>query len=282
MAGDLGAASHTGIVARLCGDAHLLNFRLLASPERHLAFDINDFDETLPCPWECDVKRLAASLVIAGSGNRFSVRQRGSAVRGAVRAYRESMRDFAGTGNLDVGYTQADADRLREDQSGGLDSGDRERVSHALAAARTRDNLQAFTKLTRDIDGRRRITPEPPLIVPLDDLLPDSERDVLERQLRLLIERYGQNLPSDRRHLFGQFRLVDIARKVVGVGSVDTRCGHVAGTQRLRRRGEDHGLNVLTDGLPGLAALVHPRAVGRSPGPATAPGTSPLSWSSGP
>ncbi|WP_406270150.1 DUF2252 domain-containing protein [Streptomyces sp. NBC_00191] len=224
MASDLGAAPHTGIYSQLCGDAHLLNFRLLASPERHLVFDINDFDETLPGPWEWDVKRLTASLVIAGRANGFSAKHRGSVVRGTVRAYRDAMRGFAGIGNLDVWYTQADTEQLRGLMPESLGKNARERMSEALTTARTRDAQQAFRKLTSVVDGNRRITADPPLIVPLQDLLPDVERHVLEQELRLLIQRYGTTLPSDRRHLLEQFRMVDIARKVVGVGSVGTRC----------------------------------------------------------
>ncbi|HET6358426.1 DUF2252 domain-containing protein [Streptomyces sp.] len=224
MASDLGDAPHTGIYAQLCGDAHLLNFRLLASPERHLVFDINDFDETHPGPWEWDVKRLAASLVIAGRANGFSARHRGSVVRGMVRAYRDAMRGFAGIGNLDVWYTQADTEQLRGLMPESLGKSARERMSEALTTARTRDTVQAFRKLTTIVDGNRRITPDPPLIVPLQDLLPDVERHVLEQELRLLVERYGTSLASDRRHLLQQFRMVDVARKVVGVGSVGTRC----------------------------------------------------------
>lgn len=224
MASDLGAAPHTGIVAQLCGDAHLLNFRLLASAERHLVFDINDFDETLPGPWEWDVKRLSASLAIAGRENDFSRKQRETVVRGTVGAYRDAMRGFAGMTNLDVWYTQADADQLRDLLPKELGKGARDRVSHALSTARTRDNLQAYKKLTKIIQGERRIAADPPLIVPLGDLLPDVELHELEQQLRTLVKGYGRSLPSDRRHLLEQFRLVDVARKVVGVGSVGTRC----------------------------------------------------------
>ncbi|MEU9012145.1 DUF2252 domain-containing protein [Streptomyces sp. NPDC048479] len=224
MASDLGAAPHTGIVAQLCGDAHLLNFRLLASAERHLVFDINDFDETLPGPWEWDVKRLAASLVIAGRENGFSRKQRRAVVQGTVGAYRDAMRSFAGMTNLDVWYTQADADQLHELLPERLGKGARDKVSHALSTARTRDTLQAYRKLTKVVDGARRIAADPPLIVPLSDLLPHVARHELEQQIRLLIKGYSRSLPSDRRHLLEQFRLVDIARKVVGVGSVGTRC----------------------------------------------------------
>ncbi|MEU5000517.1 DUF2252 domain-containing protein [Streptomyces sp. NPDC021622] len=224
MAGDLAGTPSTGIEAQLCGDAHLLNFRLLASPERHLMFDINDFDETLPGPWEWDVKRLAASLAIAGRNNGFTDGERATVVRGAVRAYREWTARFAGMRHLDVWYTKIEADDLYRALRDRGNRVMRTRTARALAKARTRDHLHAFEKLTHLVKGERRITPDPPLIVPVDDLLPDMERDQLEEQIRGLIERYGESLPSDRRALLDQFRLVDMARKVVGVGSVGTRC----------------------------------------------------------
>ncbi|WP_407285396.1 DUF2252 domain-containing protein [Streptomyces sp. BP-8] len=224
MASDLGASPHTGITVQLCGDAHPLNFGLFASPERHLLFDINDFDETLPGPWEWDVKRLAAGFEVAGRNNDFTAKERGAVVRGTVRAYREAMRRFARMRNLEVWYTQADADQLRELLSGRLDREAREKVDRTLAKARTRNSLQASAKLTRIVDGARRIASDPPLLVPLGDLLPRAERAELERRLRTLIDGYRRSLQPDRRHLLDQFQLADIARKVVGVGSVGTRC----------------------------------------------------------
>ncbi|UIX33470.1 DUF2252 domain-containing protein [Streptomyces sp. GQFP] len=224
MAGDLADTPRSGITAQLCGDAHLLNFRLLASPERHLVFDINDFDETLPGPWEWDVKRLAASLAIAGRENGYTDAERASVVRAAVRSYRERMRDFAGQGNLDVWYTQVDMGTLQALADRKLGSRARERTQRAMTKARRRDSLQAFEKLTEVVDGRRRIAADPPLIVPAQDLLTGGERDALEEQLRELIKRYGHSVQSDRRHLLRQYRVVDMARKVVGVGSVGTRC----------------------------------------------------------
>jgi uncharacterized protein (DUF2252 family) len=224
MAGDLADTPSSGITAQLCGDAHLLNFRLLASPERQLVFDINDFDETLPGPWEWDVKRLATSLVIAGRENGYTPTERASVVRATVRSYRERMRGFAGMGNLAVWYTQTGMDALQALAERRLGGRGRKRSQRAGSKARSRDSLQAFEKLTQVVDGQRRITPDPPLIVPLQDLLPDMERESLEALLRELIERYHHSLQSDRRHLLGQYRLVDMARKVVGVGSVGTRC----------------------------------------------------------
>ncbi|MFD5461407.1 DUF2252 domain-containing protein [Kitasatospora sp. NPDC127059] len=224
MAADLSGTPTSGIRAQLCGDAHLLNFRLLASPERHLLFDINDFDETLPGPWEWDVKRLAASLVIAGRENGFDDEDSEAAVRSCVRSYREAMHAFAGMGHLDVWYAKADAYQVQAAVSGRLHKGTRKRLSANLAKARTRDSLQAFENLTREVDGERRITPDPPLITPVSDLLPDRERLALEEEIHHLIEGYGRSLSADRRSLLRKFTVVDMARKVVGVGSVGTRC----------------------------------------------------------
>ncbi|TMR04988.1 DUF2252 domain-containing protein [Actinomadura soli] len=224
MASDLGAAPHTRLRVQLCGDAHLLNFRLLASPERHLIFDLNDFDETLPGPWEWDVKRLAASLAIAGRANGFSGRERAAVVRRCVRAYRTRMREFAGMRTLDIWYAQDDADDLGSIRTVHLSGGTRRRFSAATARARTRTNLQAFAKLTRLDGDRRRITPDPPLITPLGDLLPEAKEAELAGALRGLIEGYGRSLSSERRALLGRYRVADMARKVVGVGSVGTRC----------------------------------------------------------
>ncbi|MFD7708057.1 DUF2252 domain-containing protein [Streptomyces sp. NPDC059786] len=236
MAADLAGTPSSGLRVQLCGDAHLLNFRLLASAERHLMFDVNDFDETLPGPWEWDVKRLVASLAIAGRANGFDAAQRADVVRGTVRSYREWMDSFARMRTLDVWYSRIDADELYAALRDQVDKRTRRRVSHTLAKARTRDHLQALEKLTDTSDGRLRIAPDPPLVVPLGELLPDVERALLEEQLRELIDRYGRTLPSDRRALLAQYRVVDMARKVVGVGSVGTRCWIVL---LLGRDGQD-------------------------------------------
>ncbi|MFE9813394.1 DUF2252 domain-containing protein [Streptomyces sp. NPDC005548] len=224
MASDLAGSPVSGIDAQLCGDAHLLNFRLLASPERKLMFDINDFDETLPGPWEWDVKRLSASFVIAARANGFDDAERARIVSGTVRSYREAMRRFAGMSNLDVWYAKIDAERLTDLTTGQLRRSGQKKLHHALKKARSRDTVQVYDKLTREVDGRPIIAPDPPLLVPLADLLPDAERTALERQFRGLIERYGITLPSNRRFLLDDYQLADVARKVVGVGSVGTRC----------------------------------------------------------
>ncbi|QEU93314.1 DUF2252 domain-containing protein [Streptomyces kanamyceticus] len=224
MATDLATTASSGLTAQLCGDAHMLNFRLLASPERHLMFDVNDFDETLPGPWEWDVKRLSASLVIAGRANGFSVPERSRVVRGTVRSYREAMNGFAGMRTIDVWYSRIDADDLYATLGGQLRPQARRRLSRTLAKARGRDHLQSLARLAHRSGDELRIAADPPLVTPLADLLPDVERAELERQLRELIERYAVTLPGDRRALLAQYRVVDMARKVVGVGSVGTRC----------------------------------------------------------
>ncbi|MEV6945201.1 DUF2252 domain-containing protein [Streptomyces sp. NPDC051172] len=224
MASDLGASPHTGLMAQLCGDAHLLNFRLLASAERHLVFDINDFDETLPGPFEWDVKRLAVSLVIAGRANSFAAEDCATVVRESVRAYRERMREFAGMRTLDIWYARDDAAQVEAILSERLSRSERRRIDTASAKARTRTSLQAAGKLTRLVDGAPRIISDPPLITPLDELQPGTEGDGLQGTLRALVADYARTLSSERRHLLSRFHVVDMARKVVGVGSVGTRC----------------------------------------------------------
>ncbi|MFC4504701.1 MULTISPECIES: DUF2252 domain-containing protein [Streptomyces] len=222
MATDLGPQPHTGLTVQLCGDAHLLNFRMLASPERHLIFDINDFDETHPGPFEWDVKRLAASLAIAGRANGFSLKEQNTLVRTCVGAYRERMRAFAGMRNLDIWYAQEDTDSLRQLMASSMNRTARRRTQAAAQKARTRTSIKAFEKLTRMTAEGRRIAADPPLIIPLRDLLTDPAAEW--QGLETVFAAYARSLSSERRHLLRRYRLVDIARKVVGVGSVGTRC----------------------------------------------------------
>nr|WSX49330.1 DUF2252 domain-containing protein [Streptomyces sp. NBC_00974] len=224
MASDLAGSPGSGITAQLCGDAHLLNFRLLASPERRLMFDINDFDETLPGPWEWDVKRLSTSLVIAARANGFDDRERARIVHTAVRTYREAMTGFADMGDLEVWYAKIDSERLEALAAQQLHKAGQKKLSSAMARARSHDSLQVFDKLTTVVDGRPRIAPDPPLLMPMADLLPEVERIAFLRQCRSMIEHYGHTLSSDRRVLLEDYQLADVARKVVGVGSVGTRC----------------------------------------------------------
>nr|WP_037836695.1 DUF2252 domain-containing protein [Streptomyces sp. NRRL S-244] len=224
MTADLAHTPDSGLRVQLCGDAHMLNYGLLGSPERNLLFDINDFDETLPGPWEWDVKRLAVSLAIAGRENGFTDRERTEIVRSTARSYREQMRRYAVMSHLDVWYSRVDAEQLRTLAAAELRSRGRRKLAEVLAKARGRDSLQAAGKLTEVVAGQSRFRSLPPLVTPLSELLPDEERSTLEEQIRDLVESYGQTLPSDRLHLLRQFTVVDMARKVVGVGSVGTRC----------------------------------------------------------
>jgi uncharacterized protein (DUF2252 family) len=225
MAADLAATPVSGLAVQACGDAHLANFGVFASPERALVFDLNDFDETLPGPWEWDVKRLAASLEVAGRGNGYPSGLRRKVVTAAVGRYREAMRSFAGQGNLAVWYARAETRALREQFGSQLAAREQRQADSAVAKARTRDSLQALAKLTQQVDGRPRIVADPPLVVPLSDLIADSaDQAELETELRKLIGGYRRTVETDRRYLLEQFEVADMARKVVGVGSVGTRC----------------------------------------------------------
>jgi uncharacterized protein (DUF2252 family) len=225
MAADLAATPVTGLAVQACGDAHLSNFGIFASPERALVFDLNDFDETLPGPWEWDVKRLAASLEVAGRGNGYRPALRRKVVTAAVGRYRDAMRVFAGQGNLAVWYARAETEALREQFGSQLAPREQRQADSALAKARTQDSLQALAKLTRQVDGKPRIVADPPLVVPLSDLIPGSaDQAKLETELRELIGDYQRTLQTDRRYLLEQWEFADMARKVVGVGSVGTRC----------------------------------------------------------
>jgi uncharacterized protein (DUF2252 family) len=225
MASDLTDTPVSGLAVQACGDAHLSNFGIFGSAERRLIFDVNDFDETLPGPWEWDVKRLAASLEVAARGNGFPGKQRREIVSAAVARYRRAMRDFAAMTNLDVWYAHADMDQLRKQFESQLQPRQRKAVAKGLAKARTRDSMQEVAKLTRVVDGRPRIISDPPLLVPIDELMPkETDRTAIEEQLSSLIAKYRRTLETDRRYLLEQFEFADLARKVVGVGSVGTRC----------------------------------------------------------
>jgi uncharacterized protein (DUF2252 family) len=223
MAADLAKSPVSGFRAQTCGDAHLSNFGVFASAERTLVFDINDFDETLPGPWEWDVKRLVASLAVAGRNNGFTPKQRRKVAIAATRAYRTAMRDFALMTTLEVWYTQLDVAAMLDRWGSVLAPTQVARTKSAMAKARTRDSIQALNKLSTVVNGERRIVAAPPIVVPVEDLMPDASAAKLSEQMQDLIRRYGRSLPTDRRHLLDQFRLVHMARKVVGVGSVGTR-----------------------------------------------------------
>jgi uncharacterized protein (DUF2252 family) len=226
MAHDLASTPRAGLRAQLCGDAHLSNVGGYASPERSLVFDLNDFDETLPGPFEWDVKRLAASFEIAGRDREFTDDERTRAVLNAVRSYREWMRKLAEARNLDVWYAQLDVATIERNLRELQAKRQADTVAKAAAKAQTKDSLKAFAKLTHEVDGEPRIVSDPPLIVSAADLAQEAgiQFDVLEGVLRGLFRQYRETLQADRRHLLEEFRMVDLARKVVGVGSVGTRC----------------------------------------------------------
>ena len=240
MAADLKDTPTAGLETQLCGDAHVSNFGLFASPERRLLFDLNDFDETLPGPFEYDVKRMAASVTIAARNNGFSRAEARASTAASVTAYREAMAEFAGLPTMDIWYARLDEDELMNAVRGtaaqAVKAAKTKKEAKAAKAAgktaeksrqkaRTRDSLQALSKLGEIADGRYRIVSQPPVVVPARDLAatygmaPDEVDGVIRAQFRA----YRATLQDDRRHLLERFEIVDMARKVVGVGSVGTR-----------------------------------------------------------
>jgi uncharacterized protein (DUF2252 family) len=224
MAADLAATPSSGFRVQLCGDAHLSNFGGFASPERDLIFSVNDFDETLPGPWEWDVKRLAASLAVAGRERGFEARERGAIVTAAVSRYREAMREFAGQRHLDVWYARLDVARMLDIWGQEAKRKQIHRFDRVIGRAHTKDSLRALAKFCHDVDGEPRIMSDPPLIVPIDELLSGEERANFERAAEDALSGYRRSLPRERQHLLEGFRYAHLARKVVGVGSVGTRC----------------------------------------------------------
>jgi uncharacterized protein (DUF2252 family) len=224
MASDLAPAPRTGLTVQLCGDAHLANFGGYAAPDRRMVFDVNDFDETHPGPFEWDVKRLATSFEVAGRDRGFRDAERRRAVAAVLAAYRESMRNFAAMRNLDVWYARLDAERLEAELRAQRAKRAAKSVTRGVAKAQTKNSLKAFAKLTHEVDGEPRIVTDPPLVVPIEELMgPDDTRDAVAI-VRRLIRVYRHSLQPDRRTLLESFRFVHMARKVVGVGSVGTRC----------------------------------------------------------
>jgi uncharacterized protein (DUF2252 family) len=235
MAADLKDTPTAALDVQLCGDAHLSNFGAFASPERRLLFSLNDFDETLPGPFEYDVKRLAASFTIAGRNNGFAKADTRAATRASVAAYREAMAGFAAMGTMEIWYAHLAEDELlkgiraaaKAPRKGEAKAAKRARktAQKALAKAHTRDSLQALSKLGELVDGRYRIVSQPPIVVPMRDLeaIYGLSREEMESGLREQFRAYRATLRHDQRHLLERFQLVDMARKVVGVGSVGTR-----------------------------------------------------------
>ena len=254
MAADLAGTPVAGLKVQLCGDAHLSNFGLFASPERLLLFDVNDFDETLPGPFEYDVKRMAASFTVAGRNNGFGKADTRAATLASVRAYREAMGGFAQMGTMDIWYAHLDEDEVmatlrrsvaedeqeaqtakkakqkkaakKDQQVEKLAKIAEKRAGKIAGKARTRDSLQALSKLGEQVNGSYRIVSQPPIVVPLRDLAATYglSADEAEHAIREQFRAYRATLPDDRRRLLERFEIIDAARKVVGVGSVGTRC----------------------------------------------------------
>jgi uncharacterized protein (DUF2252 family) len=230
MASDLSTTPRSGLNAQICGDAHLSNFGIFGSPERQLVFDCNDFDETLPGPWEWDVKRLAASIVVAARGLGFSKTARAEAILGLGQVYRQNMQIMATMNNLEVWYSHVDVQPMvdaleRQAATTGKKSDVHmaEQASKTTAKAVTKDSMKAVDKLTRVVDGRREIVSDPPLIVPMQELFPEVESEQMTSMFHTVLRKYRQTLPTDRKHLLEQYEFSELARKVVGVGSVGTR-----------------------------------------------------------
>jgi uncharacterized protein (DUF2252 family) len=223
MAQDLLGHAATGLRTQLCGDAHVMNFGGFGSPERNLVFDVNDFDETLAGPFEWDVKRFAASLEIAGRGRGFNRSRRQDVVLAGVRAYREAMRDFSGLGDLDVWYARVDAAELLDELKLAHDRKLNGELEQAVQRARRNDGRRALATLTRTDSGQPRFIVEPPLLVPLSELPPATASEI-ESSVDEAMSGYRASLAPDRRVLLDRFARVDLARKVVGIGSVGTRC----------------------------------------------------------
>ena len=224
MAMDLAETPQSGLRVQACGDAHLSNFGIFAAPDRSLVLDVNDFDETLPGPWEWDVKRLAASFEVAGRDRDFTPKQIRAAVVRGVRAYREAMREFAAMGNLAVWYARLDVEGLLGEMRKVVSSAELKAVRKNIDKAGKKTSLRAFERLAHVVDGEPRIDSDPPLLVPARELVSGHQLDELEGRISELLAGYRESLEGDRQHLFDGYRFVDLARKVVGVGSVGTRC----------------------------------------------------------
>jgi uncharacterized protein (DUF2252 family) len=223
MAADLATTPAAGLQVQVCGDAHLSNFGAFASPERNLVFDVNDFDETLPGPFEWDVKRLAASLIVAGRDNGFSAKDCRKIALAAAEGYRTAMREFAEQSFLDVWYACLDVEPALSEIKSQIKAKRLKALEKLLAKAHTKDSTSALAKLTAEVDGHRQIISDPPTIVPVEELFPDVQADAIYEQVRVVLGKYRRTLQSDRGHLLKEFTLVHVARKVVGVGSVGTR-----------------------------------------------------------
>jgi hypothetical protein len=219
MAADLADFPRTGLHAQLCGDAHLSNFGVYAAPDRRLVFSLNDFDETLPGPFEWDVKRLAASFAVAGRDRGFGPKVRARINAAVGRSYRKSMRRFASMRNMDLWYARIDVEELVREFAAYGTAAQRKRLEKDVNHARTKDSLRAFAKLTRPVDGEPRIVSDPPLIVPVEELVEVGTEDAIHEAFRRLIRTYRRTLADDRRRLLERFRYAASAASARGRGS---------------------------------------------------------------
>jgi uncharacterized protein (DUF2252 family) len=257
MAADLADGPRTGLHAQLCGDAHLSNFGIFAAPDRRLVFSINDFDETLSGPFEWDVKRLAASIAVAARDRGFDDATLRSAVTAAIREYREAMGRFARMRDIHVWYARLDVESIRDQLGAGASGKQMKRFQSNVASVRTKDSIRALTKLCRAVDGELRIVGNPPLVTPIEDVMPGAEQEHLEDVVRRMIRTYRRTLTDDRRHLIEGYRYVHAARKVVGVGSVGAR------TWILLLTGRDEGDPLFLQFKEAQASVLEP-FLGRS------------------
>jgi len=256
MAADLADTPTSGVTVQLCGDAHLSNFGIFASPEREMLFDINDFDETLPGPWEWDVKRLTASMCVAGRDRELSKQEIADVLAWTAQAYRQSMRGFAQMSNLAVWYAKLNAQDVvgivRQQQ---LVKGKRlQKMERRLGKARSKDSTRAVLKLTEAVDGRLRFVSEPPLVVPMEELLGEAENEELRKRLEGMLEDYRDSLSDEHGVLLGDYSFQSIARKVVGVGSVGTRAWV------MLFMGRDEGDPLLLQAKEAQASVLEPHA----------------------
>jgi uncharacterized protein (DUF2252 family) len=224
MAADLAGGPSTEITVQLCGDAHLSNFGMFGSPERRLVFDINDFDETAPGPWEWDVKRLVTSLAVAARQNGYAAEETRAITLAAGRRYQTAMASFADQGNLAVWYSHVDVEDAQRRLRPEMDKQMRKRLEGNVKKAKQRDHTRSLNKLTEVVDGRRRFVSDPPILVPLADLVEDGSQDARAQEVAALLHDYAGGLQAGARELARSYDFVDMARKVVGVGSVGTRC----------------------------------------------------------
>ena len=252
---------------QLCGDAHLSNFGVFAAPDRQLIFSVNDFDETLPGPFEWDVKRLVASFAVAGRDRGFDTKQRKSINQATARSYREAMLDMAQMKKLDVWYARLNVDEIDAQVRASMKKGEVKQFEKNMAKARSKDSIKAFDKLVQVVDGRPRLVGDPPLIVPINDLLPDWEYHQVDEAIHNLLRSYRRTLAGDHRHLLEGFRYAHAARKVVGVGSVGTRAwivlmlGNEDGDPLFLQAKEARSVG--TGAFPGQEQICQPRTAGR-------------------